>query len=346
MSEATIDHAGTAGDDPTFTVWELIRGLSRFAAVHTMVDLRCADHLKDGPLTVEELARRCEANASNLGRVLRMTAALGLIRQVAPNTYELTESGMTLCEDAPNSMRPAVLVNSEIGSWLATNAVPQTVRSGRGYMARHGTYYDYLAGIPEINHAFNEFMRSRTEPVAAAVASRYDFSGVGTLVDVGGGNGTMLAAILRANPGIRGTLLDRDNVVPDARANLSAQGLADRAELVIGDFFASVPAGADAYVMASIVHNWGDEDALRVLGVVREAMPDDGRVLLVDILLPDDDRPHVGREMDIRMLTVFDGGRERTRSEYLDLLKQAGLRGRVVADLPMGLSLIEALPTG
>lgn len=347
MSEATMDRTGASPDgDPTDTVWDLVRSLSRFATVHTMVGLRCADHLKDGPLTVEELADRCGAKAGGLGRILRMAAALGLTRQIAPGTYELTESGMTLCEDAPNSMRPAVLVNAEVGSWMATNAVLETVRTGRGYMMEHGSYYDYLAARPAANQAFNEFMRLRTEPVAAAVASGYDFSDVATLVDVGGGKGTLIAAILRAHPGVRGILLDRANVIPDARVNLSAHGLTDRCELMTGDFFSTVPEGADAYVLASIIHNWGDEDALRILSTVREAMPDDGRILLVDITLPDDDRPHIGKEMDVRMLTMFADGRERTESEYFDLLKQAGLRGRVVADLPMGLSLVEALPTG
>lgn len=347
MADATIDRAeDAAADDPTATVWDIIRGMSRYAAVYTVVELRCADHLKDGPLTVAELADRCGANPGALARVLRMTAALGLMRQVAPGTYELTESGRTLCEDAPNSMRPAMLATGEEGSWLATRAVPETVRTGRVYMARHGSYYDYLAARPAANQAFNEFMRLRSEPVAAAVAARYDFSDVATLVDVGGGKGTLLAAILNAHPGVRGILLDRENVIPGARAHLAGQGLTDRCELVSGDFFAPLPQGADAYILGSVLHNWGDEDALRILGRVREAMPDDGRVLLVDITLPDDDRPHVGKELDMRMLSLFDGGRERTESEYFDLLKQAGLRGRVVTGLPLGLSLVEALPTG
>jgi len=161
---------------------------------------------------------------------------------------------------------------------------------------------------------------------------------------VAGGKGTLLAAILHANPHIRGTLLERDNVIPDARENLASQGLADRCELITGSFFESVPKGADAYLLGSIIHNWDDDDALRILGTVRAGVPDHGRVLMVDVVLPDDDRPHVGRELDMRMLVLFGGGRERTGSETFELLAQADLRGEVVAELPLGLSLIEARP--
>ena len=347
MSEATKDRSADFRDaNPNATVWDIVRGLSRFGAVHAMVDLRCADHLKkDGPLTAEELAARCKADPVQLGRVLRMAAALGLLTQVSPGRYGLTASGETLCEDSPNSMRPAVLAHAEEGSWIAMNAIPQTVRTGRTRsMEEYGSHYDYLAAHPEANEVFNEFMRLRSEPVAAAVATRYDFTEINSLVDVGGGKGTLLAAILQANPHVRGTLLERDQVIPDARASLTARGLADRCEFVVGDFFRSAPKGADAYLLGSVIHNWDDAAAARILETVRAAVPDHGRVLLVDAALPDDDRPHIGKELDVRMMALFGGGRERTESEYFGLLTGAGLNGRIVAALPMGLSLIEGLP--
>jgi O-methyltransferase domain len=328
--------------NPNATVWDIVRGLSRFGAVHAMVDLRCADHLKkDGPLTTEELSARCNADPVQLGRVLRMTAALGLLTQVSPGRYGLTASGETLCEDSPNSMRPAVLAHAEEGSWIAMNAIPQTVRIGRTrFMEEYGSHYDYLAAHPEANEVFNEFMRLRSEPGGAAVATRYDFTEINSLVDVGGGKGTLLAAILQAN-----RVRERDQVIPDAKANLTARGLADRCEFVVGDFFRSAPKGADAYLLGSVIHNWDDAVAARILETVRAAVPDHGRVLLVDAALPDDDRPHVGKELDVRMMVLFGGGRERTESEYFGLLTGAGLNGRIVAALPIGLSLIEALPT-
>jgi O-methyltransferase domain len=345
MSKTINTAGGTHNGDPRDLVWEATRGVSRFAALNAMAQLNCADHLLEGPLTTVELAERCGANPVRLGRVLRMVAAMGILHQVAPGTYELTEGGRTLSSGAPNSMRSAVLAWAEEGAWLATGAITRTVITGRTkFMEEYGSHYDYLAAHPEANQVFNEFMRARSQPIAQAVTERYDFSDITTLVDVAGGKGTLLAAILHANPHIRGTLLERDNVIPDARENLASQGLADRCELITGSFFESVPKGADAYLLGSIIHNWDDDDALRILGTVRAGVPDHGRVLIVDVVLPDDDRPHVGRELDMRMLVLFGGGRERTGSETFELLAQADLRGEVVAELPLGLSLIEARP--
>jgi hypothetical protein len=277
--------------------------------------------------------------------VLRALAALGLVSQTAPGTYALTDSGATLRSDAPNSMRPGVLANAEKGSWFAMGVMPQTVRTGRSaFVDEYGPHYEYLAANPEAGRVFNEFMRLRSQPLAQGVASRYDFSPVETIVDVGGGKGTFLTAVLSAHPHLRGVLFERDSVIPEARENVETQGLADRCEFVAGDFFASVPAGADLYLLASVIHNWDDEDALRILSTVRAALPAHGRVLLVDATLPDDDRPHMGKDLDVRMLALFGGGRERSESEYFALLAKVGLRARIATELPLGLSLIEAVP--
>lgn len=335
-------------DGSTAPVWEIIRGLWRFTALHAMVELGCADELRDGPLPAGELARRCGADSAALERVLRTLAGTGLLASPAPGVYALTAAGATLRSDAPASMRPAVLCNGEEGSWYAMGALASTVRSGRSaFMERYGSLYEYLADRPVLGRLFDEFMRLRSLPLATGVAEVYDFSRIGTVVDVGGGQGTFLTAILRAHPHVRAVLYELPQVLPGAREQLTAAGVADRCELVAGDFFESVPAGADAYLLANIVHNWDDENALRIVKNVRAALPDHGRVLLVDMVLPDDDRAHLGKDLDMRMLALFGGGRERTESEYHDLLARADLRGRQVAELSaLQLSLIEAVPAG
>ncbi|WP_067184079.1 methyltransferase [Microtetraspora niveoalba] len=329
--------------DSTGPVWDAIVGLSRFGALAAMAELGCADHLAAGPLSVTDLAARCDADATALGRVMRELAAMGVVRSVAPQMYELTGAGQVMRGDVPGSMRPAVRVMAEEGYWQALGLLPESVRRGRSvFVERHGPYYDYLAARPDAAREFNDYMATRAAPIEAALAASYDFSGVKTLVDVAGGKGHLLAAVLEAHPAVRGVLFDLEHVVEGARESLGTRGLADRCELVPGDFFAGVPA-ADAYLLASIIHNWNDEDALRILGNVREAMSADGRVLLLEMVLPDDDSPHIGKEIDLRMLALF-GGRERTRGEYAELLRASGLALSRVLPLPAGASLIEALP--
>jgi SAM-dependent methyltransferase len=336
---------GSPGADPRDGVWEIIRGLWRFTALHSVVELRCADHLADGPLTVAELAGRCDAHPGALRRVLRSVAAAGLLTQVAPDTYALTDSGRTLCTGSPDSTWAAVSSIAHAASWDALGALPQGVRTGRApFVEKYGPYYEYLAANPELGAVFNEHMRLRSNPVAAELAGRYDFTGAEVVMDVGGGKGTFLTSILTAHPQLRGVLFEREPVVPQAKENLEARGLTGRCDFVAGDFFTSVPATADTYLLANIIHNWDDDDALRILRNVRAALPAHGRVLLADVVLPDDDRPHLGKDLDVRMLVVFGGGGERTESEYFGLLARAGLRGRIAAPLPLGLSLIEALP--
>ncbi|MFC0863060.1 methyltransferase [Sphaerimonospora cavernae] len=331
--------------DSNDPIWNAIVGITRLGAMATMAELGCADHLAGGPMSVTELAGACGAHAPSLGRVMRELAAIGIVRTVGPDVYELTENGQALRGDVPGSMRGALRVMVEPGYWYAMGSIPETVRRGRSMFAeRFGPFYDYLAERPELARDFNDYMRVRSASIESALPTTYDFSGFGTLVDVAGGRGHLLAAVLDANPRLRGVLFDRESVVTHAREVLGGRGFGDRCEFVGGDFFRGVPDGADAYLLASIIHNWDDDDALRILGNVRAAMADDGRVLLLETVLPDDDSPHIGKEFDLRMLALFGSGKERTRDEYAALLGKSGFTLSRVLPLPVGASLIEAIP--
>ncbi|WP_449062415.1 methyltransferase [Planomonospora algeriensis] len=332
-------------DDPQAPVWDVIGGVSRFAALATMAELGCADQLKEGPLSTGELAARCGADPSALGRVLRQLASMGFVSATAPGVYELTASGAVLRGDVPDSLRAAVRMIGEEGFWYGLGALPRTVRTGGSAFAeRHGPLYGYLKENPAAGRLFDEYMVARAWPFAEAVASRYDFSGVRALVDVAGGKGHILAAVLKAHSNVRGVLFDQEAVVPGSREFFTEAGLEDRCECVAGDFFVSVPSGADAYLLGSVIHNWSDEDAVRILRNVRSAMADDGRVLLVELVVPDDDRPHISKDVDMRMLALFGEGVERSTSEYAELLGKAALRFERQIELPGGASVIEALP--
>jgi hypothetical protein len=350
---APIDHTSDDKDvvdsaDPRALIWELLRGQWRFSALYAFVDLGLADSLRDGPLTVAELAERCDVDRDALARVMRTSAGIGVVRTVRSEgdltTYALTPAGETLCGDAKRSMRSVVIPQGAPDFLSAMGSLADAVRNGRSpFVAEYGSMYGYLERHPEARQHFDAHMSTRSRSIAEAVAAEYDFSGIATIADLGGGVGTVIAAILRENPAMRSILFELEPVIANAHGFLAEQGVADRCELVIGDFFRSVPV-ADAYVLSNIVHNWDDADALRILRNLRAAMPEHGRALLLDILLPEDDRPHLGKELDMRMLALYDGARERGEDEYFALLGKAGLCVNRVIELPYALSLIEALP--
>jgi DNA-binding HxlR family transcriptional regulator len=333
-------------DDPRALIWELLRGQWRFSALYAFVDLDLACWLGDGPLSVAALAERSGLDRAALARLLRTVASLGVVRTVKsesePDRYALTPAGETLREDIHRSMRSVVIPQGAPHFLEAMGSLAYAVRNGKSpFAAQHGSMYSYLDGHPEARHHFDAHMATRSRSIAEAVVATYDFTGIGAIADLGGGVGTILATVLRATPGLRGLLFELEPVIASARAFLKAEGVADRCDLIVGNFFTSVPR-ADAYMLSNIMHNWNDEDALRILHNLRAVIPDQGRVLFLDILLPADDEPHLGKELDMRMLALYDGARERTKEEYLALLDKACLRISGVTELPYALSLIEA----
>ncbi|MFG1707645.1 methyltransferase [Nonomuraea sp. M3C6] len=310
-----------------------------------MAELGLADHLAHGALDTGELARRCGAHAPSLRRVLRELAGMDVVRPAGADAYDLTEKGTALRSDVPDSVRSSIRMLGEEGFWYAIGMLPTTVRDGSSaFVKRYGHLYDHLAKNPRSGRLFDEYMTARAIPFTEGLAKRYDFPATATMVDVAGGKGHILATVLHANPHMRGILFDLEHVVDGARQTLAAEGLAGRSEVVSGDFFAEVPAGGDVYLLASVLHNWDDEDALKILRNVRRAMDPGGRVLVLEVALPDDEEPHLGKDLDMRMLAIFNGGTERSRDEYADLLGQADLTLTEVVELGAGASLIEARP--
>jgi hypothetical protein len=323
------------------TIMEIQRGVWRFAAIRALVAIGAPERLRDGPLTVAELADRCGAHAPTLGRLLRTIAATGLLARSGPDTYELTEAGQALLWGrALVSVRFSV--DPEV--WGALGDLTETVRTGVApFTLRHGSLYDYLSTKPDVSAVFDELMDTNHGPLAARLAEVATFPDTGTVVDVGGGRGTFLAAILHGHPGLRGVLLDLARVIPAARKYLADSGVDQRCEVVAGDFFAAVPAGADAYLVAHVVHNWDDGQAATILRTIRAVMPDHGQLLLVEAPVPDDDLPHFGKDLDVRLLTMHEG-KERSHAEYSALLTATGFSPGQIIELGRGECLITASP--
>lgn len=333
-------------NDPRAIIWDLLRSQWRFSALYAFVDLDLAGCFRDRPLSVGQLAELRGVDSRALGRLLRTAASLGLVKSLPSENglrmYALTPAGNSLRDDVHGSMRSITYLQGAPDFLMAMGSLADAVRNGRSEFAqRFGAFYGYLASHPDVRRHFDIFMSSRSLSIAEAVVARYDFTGITTIADVGGGVGRVLATILQANPLMHGILMDLEPVIANAPEFLNANNVADRCDLVVGNFFESVPK-ADAYMLGNIVHNWDDAHALHILRNVLEAMPEDGRVLLLDMLLPEGDSPHLGKEMDMRLLALYDGGRERDQEEYLSLVTKAGLRVNRVIELPYALSLVEA----
>jgi hypothetical protein len=307
--------------------------------------LGVADVLADGPRTAREIAETVGADADVLGRILRGLVVEDVLAEDGDGRFALTAIGEGLRDGLAGSQRGATLARGELYWSAAAGLLRAATEGGTAFEHVHGQrFFDHLGADPEREAAFQASMADRARREAADVVAAYDFAGLRRIVDVGGGSGVLLEAILRAAPGLHGLLVDRPEAVERARARLADLG--DRCECVVGDFFDAVPAGADAYLLSRVIYDWHDADAQRILATCRKAMPDDARLLLVEAILPERarDGPEAIR-MDLHMLVLF-GARERTEAQYGRLLAGAGLELRRV--VPTGsaasLGVIEALP--
>ncbi len=314
-------------------------------AISAAAQLGVADALSDGPLALDELANRVGADADALARLLRALLGKGVFRRRRDGRYELNALAATLCSDAPAStLWPARFYGSceqrERWSLLA-----QAIRTGDSIVpALRGTHgFAYFSDNAEHAHLFNRTMTSISELTTAAVVAGYDFGSYAEIVDVGGGQGSLLAAILAAAPASRGTLYDVPGVLAGAAKVLRDNGVEGRVRLAEGSFFDSVPGGGDAYVLKNILHDWSDDRAVRILRNVRAAAGPEAAVLLIELVVCENERDFVGNWADLEMLLNL-GGRERTAAEYAKLLSRAGFRPVRVVRTASPLSVVEARP--
>jgi hypothetical protein len=310
---------------------QMVTGCLVSQLTYVAAKLGIADRLADGPKTAAQLAASVDAHPQSLYRVLRALAALGVFSEGPDGQFALTPLAGPLRRDAPDSLHAFALMWGDT-FWPACGSLLHCVRTGQtAFDHLHGMgAFEYMHQHPQAAEIFDEAMSNLTRVQAAAVVAAYDFSGVRTLVDVGGGKGTLLAAVLRANPGMRGVLYERPDVLPAARKALEDEGMLARCELKRGDFFTSVPEGGDAYALKDVIHDWDDERASSILANCARAMGRQARLLLIERGLPPRNVLGQGQMVDVVMLAVT-GGRERTEPEYADLLSRAGLRlARVV----------------
>src|SRR5918993_2179170 len=274
------------------------------AAVHGAAKLGLADQLANGPRTAEELAAQTGTHAPSLYRFLRTLANFGIVTEGDAQRFALTPLGEALKTGAPGAARSTLLAFGGPAFWRTWEEIGYSLETGKpAFDHVWGTpFFDYLAKRPEAAAHFSEAMIGFHGSEPPTVAEAYDFSGIGTVVDVGGATGNMLAALLSRHAGLRGVLYDLPHVVRDAPALLKARGVESRVTIESGSFFERVPAGGDAYVLSHIIHDWSEAQCLTILGHCRRAIGPDGRLLIVEAVLPEGDTPHPGKMLDMMML--------------------------------------------
>jgi SAM-dependent methyltransferase len=323
----------------------MISGTHISRAVYLIAELGIPDLLADGPRSTTDLAQATETHEPSLYRVLRLLGSLGVLSEQPHARFGLTVLGERLRSDAAASMRSWARLVDQAGAFAAFEPIIETVRTGRpGFeIARGMPLFEYLSHHPQRAAGFQAAMSERTAALAPSVATTYDFSQMRTVVDVGGGTGTLLAAILQAHGHLRGVLFDLPGVMAAAQATLDAAGVVDRCEVAGGDFFESVPRGADAYLLANVLHDWDDARAVQILGACRGAMGNRGRVLIIERLIADDPAQALPVLLSDMMMLVVPGGQERTNAEYGRLLKDAGLHLGKVRPVAAPYGVIEGL---
>lgn len=313
-------------------------------AVYVAAKLGIPDLLKDGPRSITELAAATKQNERALYRLMRTLASVGVFQESEPKVFAQNQNSEPLRSDVPNSMRNRMIFMGEEWHWRVYGDLAYSIETGKPAWGRiHGAeVFDYFAGRPQQQEIFNRAMTEMSASTAPAIVEGYDFSGIDTIADIAGGHGYLLAQILKANPEVKGILFDVFTVIDGAGPLLEQHGVTSRVTKVAGNFFESIPGGADAYLMKSIIHDWDDVRSAWILRNIHQSSKSNIRVLLVEAVVPEGNEQHFSKIIDLEML-VSPGGVERTAEEYRTLLAGAGFKLTRIIPTKSAFSIIEAI---
>jgi hypothetical protein len=329
---------------PQLAVLQMASGYWVSQSIYVAAKLGIADLLKDSPKSCDELATATGTNAPSLYRLLRALASLGVFAETQLNHFTLTPLAACLQSDVPDSIRAYVILRGEEQYRAWGDLLHGVQTGGSSFEHIYGmNLFDYLAQNPESAKIFDESMTNLSAIESAAIAASYDFSSIQTLVDVAGGEGLLIASILKSNPTLKGVLFDRPYVIERAKRFLEAEGVLERCQLAAGNFFESVPEGGDAYILKHIIHDWDDERAIAILKQCHKVMPDNGKVLVAEQVIPPGNEPFMGKLLDLHMLVMAPGGRERTEAEYRALFEKAGFKLTRIVPTQREVSIVEGI---
>jgi SAM-dependent methyltransferase len=334
-----------AGPSELGVMGQMLYGFIATQAVAVTAKMGLADLVEKAPMTAEELATATKAHTPSLQRLLRALTSIGVFAEDENGKFHQTALGSLLRDNHPQSARALAIMIGSAFIWRPWGDLEHALMTGESAFESvfGASVFNYLPGHPEMAGTVHAGMTSASALDAAAIVAAYDFSRFERIVDVGGGQGGLLHAILSANPRVRGVLADQPAVVTGA-AVLRTATMADRCEIAGVDFFNEIPEGADAYIMKWVIHDWSDGDALKILRTCRRAIRPDGTFLIVDAVLKASNVPDPGKFMDLNMLVMAPGGRERTEAEFRALLGDAGFSLTGVIPTAGPLSIVESRP--
>jgi hypothetical protein len=324
---------------------QLIMGFRTTQMIYVAAKLGIADRLAEGPLRAEALAHAVGAAPRPLYRLLRALASIGIFAETPERAFALTPMARLLQSDVAGSLRTTALLYGDRLFWDAYGGMLHSVRTGEPAFAHvHGEpLFAHLANNPDAASLFHRAMSGFSEQEMNAILAAHDFSGFAHVVDIGGGQGALVAALLGMYPRMRGTVLDLATVADGAQRLLAEAGVTGRASFIPGDFFGAIPPGGDLYLLKSVIHNWNDADATNILRGCRRAMADDARLIVIERVIPAGNVPSEATLFDINMLVVL-GSQERTEPEYRALFDAAGFALARVVPTGSAMSLIEGVP--
>jgi len=347
MSSASVQHPQPHGPHPgpehVQHVFQLATGILTVAAFRATLECRIPDRLANGPKPVSELAREAEVHEGALYRCLRAVATTGVFTEVSPRVFANTLASEVLRSNHPSRALDTALWMTNPFHLRSYAEFMHSVKTGETCVEKAVgvSCFEYFPTDAKCNEEFNNAMTSFSSMVVPSVLETYDFSGIGTLCDVAGGHGMLLTSILKKYPSMHGILFDLEHVVAGAHTLIREAGVTDRCQTASGDFFQAVPS-ADAYIMKHIIHDWEETKAITILRNCAKAMRGNGKILLVEGILPAGDEPHMGKWIDVEMLAL-PGGQERNEAEYRELLGKAGLRVVRVVPNQSPVCVIEAV---
>jgi len=329
---------------PVMLLRELMSGMRVTQLIYVAAKLGIADLLKDGSKSIDELASKVGAHPRALYRVLRTLASIGIFAEVGDRKFELTALAEPLQDRVPGSVRAMAILRGEEEEWKSWGDLLNCVKTGETPFNRvFGMgQLEYHTRNAEASTIFNKMMSGTTERNAKAVVETYDFSGVNRVIDLAGGRGALIAAILKRHPHVQGVLTDLPSVANEAKAFIESEGLEDRCEIIGGDYFKSVPSGGDIYILKSVIEDEEDDDVITILKNCRLAMGNHAKLLIIDPIMSPHGSPSPANVFDVQMMVM--GGGLRTAEEYRALVEKAGFKvGRIIATRSQ-YSIIEGMP--
>ena len=331
---------------PTLTMLNMLAGCWISQALYVAAKLGIADILQDGPQSCGRLAQAAQTHTGSLYRVMRALASINVFAEDENRHFRLTPLAEQLQTHAPGSLRAFAIMLGEKEHWRAWEGMLHSIQTGLPAFDHifGQSHFNYFEQYPEARRIFDAAMTSRSGIENTAIVAAYDFSQVDKVVEVGGGQGSLLRAILDISPNTKGVLFDQPHVIATARSRSNDEGRPHRCEFMAGDFFSAVPDGGDLYVVKKVIHDWDDERAQQILIHCRKAMTEKGRLLLIEPLVPTGNEPSFNKLLDLLMLVWTSGGLERTEAEHRVLLASAGFDLRRVIPTQSGVSLLEAVP--